>query len=108
MTEDNQSKEAQAAALFGMNPEAGYAAQGSADESYANSEAPGDQSSGQESQSGMMEAFAGAQQNEGGESDEAGEGTSHWFQIMQNAALAGRASFPDQIDYYDPENDEFV
>ncbi|AEI38899.1 hypothetical protein [Paenibacillus mucilaginosus] len=97
MTEYNESKEAEAEALFGMNPPAGEAA--------ANRNAEND-AAGPSAQ--MSEGFAGSGQHQGSDEDEADEGTDRWFQIMQNAALAGRASFPDQIDYYDPESDEFV
>ncbi|WP_426450731.1 hypothetical protein ACP26L_01680 [Paenibacillus sp. S-38] len=98
MTEYNESKEAEAEALFGLNPPAGEKA---ATPNAGNSQA--DQGAA------MSEAFAGSRQGQGNESaEEADEGTDRWFQILQNAALAGRASFPDQIDYYDPENDEFV
>jgi hypothetical protein len=31
-----------------------------------------------------------------------------WFDTVRGAALVGKASFPDQIDYYDPEEDEIV
>jgi hypothetical protein len=31
-----------------------------------------------------------------------------WFETIRGAALAGKAAFPDQIDYYDPEEDEIV
>jgi hypothetical protein len=30
------------------------------------------------------------------------------FETLRNAALAGKAAFPDQIDYYDPEQDEII
>jgi hypothetical protein len=30
------------------------------------------------------------------------------FETLRNAALAGKATFPDQIDYYDPEQDEII
>jgi hypothetical protein len=34
--------------------------------------------------------------------------SADWFDTIRGAALVGKASFPDQIDYYDPEEDEIV
>lgn len=31
-----------------------------------------------------------------------------WFDAVQAAAMQAKATFPDQIDYYDPEQDEIV
>jgi hypothetical protein len=31
-----------------------------------------------------------------------------WFDTVRGAALTAKASFPDQIDYYDPEADDIV
>jgi hypothetical protein len=31
-----------------------------------------------------------------------------WFDTVQGAALVAKASFPDQIDYYNPEKDEII
>jgi hypothetical protein len=31
-----------------------------------------------------------------------------WFDKVQGAALVAKASFPDQIDYYNPEKDEII
>lgn len=38
--------------------------------------------------------------------DEKNEEESGTFETMRNAALAGKALYPDQIDYYDPETNE--
>jgi hypothetical protein len=31
-----------------------------------------------------------------------------WFETVEAAALQARSTFPDQIDYYDPQTDEIV
>jgi hypothetical protein len=47
------------------------------------------------------------QQGSTGSSNVAGEQPA-WFDTVRGAALTAKASFPDQIDYYDPEADEIV
>jgi hypothetical protein len=47
-----------------------------------------------------------AQMAEAENSDESQ--SSGWLDTIRGAALVGKASFPDQIDYYDPEEDEIV
>jgi|GEM_PF-3623575 len=42
------------------------------------------------------------------EDSEALTGDSRLFENMRNAAQVARDSFPELIDYYDPEKDEIV
>jgi hypothetical protein len=42
------------------------------------------------------------------EAEDNNESQSGWFDTIRGAALVGKASFPDQIDYYDAEEDEIV
>jgi hypothetical protein len=44
-----------------------------------------------------------------GEAEGSDQGQNEgWFETIRGAAMVGKASFPDQIDYYDPEEDEIV
>lgn len=31
-----------------------------------------------------------------------------WFDAVQGAALVAKTAFPDQVDYYNPEEDEII
>jgi 4-hydroxy-3-methylbut-2-enyl diphosphate reductase IspH len=31
-----------------------------------------------------------------------------WFDTVRGAAMTAKASFPDQLDYYDPEADDII
>jgi hypothetical protein len=41
-------------------------------------------------------------------SEPAGREQPVWFDTVHGAAMTAKASFPDQIDYYDPEADDII